>query len=101
MLQEVILTRNSLIQNLTLLSLTTLALSRKDYFKSVLMKDTIYAYVEYIDSNYVEWLAVYHLEALLDYFFTNNYSDSVVAHFCRVQPEELMEVIGKALQMAT
>ena len=26
-------------------------------------------------------------------FFTNNYGDSVVSHFCHVLPEELMEVI--------
>ena len=41
----------------------------------------------------MEWLAIYHPEALPDDFLPNNYGDSVVPYFSHILPEEPMEVI--------
>ena len=50
-------------------------------------------YSLYIDLSYVEWLTANHPEALPDDCHTNDYGDSVVAHFSHVMPEVPMEVI--------
>ena len=47
----------------------------------------------FIDPNYVGWLTINHPEALPDSAPTNNYGDSLIAHFSDVTPETPLEVI--------